>query len=103
MLPKALIPATTSLATLDGLGREKGMASGANVVMPNLSPQEVRRKYLLYDNKAFTGSEAAESLEKLKATMAAIGLAVVVHRGDPVGRQIPLTIARPVKGSEEHV
>jgi biotin synthase len=103
MLPKALIPATTSLATLDGLGREKGMASGANVVMPNLSPQEVRTKYLLYDNKAFTGSEAAESLAKLKTSMAAIGLAVVVHRGDPVDRLTYSIQVQSAKGSEKHV
>lgn len=38
MLPKVLLPATTALGTMDPLGREKGLAAGANVVMPNLSP-----------------------------------------------------------------
>lgn len=83
MLPEALIPSTTSLGTVDGKGREKGMLSGANVVMPNLSPKDVRSKYLLYDNKAFTGSEAAESLSMLKSSMLDIGYHVVVDRGDP--------------------
>ena len=82
MLPEALIPATTSLGTVDGCGREKGILSGANVVMPNLSPKDVRSKYLLYDNKAFTGSEAAESLSTLKKVMEAIGYHVVIDRGD---------------------
>jgi biotin synthase len=82
MLPYALIPATTSLGTVDGKGREKGILAGANVIMPNLSPLTVRKKYLLYDNKAFTGSEAAESLEKLKVDMMEIGYQVVVDRGD---------------------
>ncbi|MBM7563014.1 [FeFe] hydrogenase H-cluster radical SAM maturase HydE [Fusibacter tunisiensis] len=82
MLPSALIPATTSLGTVDVKGREKGVLSGANVIMPNLSPMNVRNKYLLYDNKAYTGSEAAESLENLRKDMELIGHQVVVHRGD---------------------
>lgn len=85
MLPESLIPATTALGTLDPGGREKGMLSGANVVMPNLSPMDVRKKYLLYDNKAFTGSEAAESLESLKRSMGKAGFEVVVDRGDHIG------------------
>lgn len=85
MLPKALIPATTALGTLDSKGREKGMLSGANVVMPNLSPMDVRKKYLLYDNKAYTGSEAAESLNSLRKSMGEAGFEVVVDRGDHIG------------------
>ncbi|MBO1266364.1 [FeFe] hydrogenase H-cluster radical SAM maturase HydE [Proteiniclasticum sp. SCR006] len=87
MLPDALIPATTSLGTVDGKGREKGVLSGANVVMPNLSPMSVRKKYILYDNKAYTGSEAAESLHLLKESMGKIGFEVVVNRGDHSSRQ----------------
>lgn len=82
LLPKALLPATTALGTIDPRGREKGMLAGANVVMPNLSPGEVRGKYLLYNNKICTGDEAAESLQHLKQSMAAIGYEVVVDRGD---------------------
>ncbi len=44
MHPSALIPATTALATLIPDGRERGILAGANVVMPNLSPREERRK-----------------------------------------------------------
>lgn len=82
MMPDALIPATTSLGTIHPQGREFGMEAGANVVMPNLSPTDVRKKYLLYDNKAFTGCEAAESLTLLEKSMENIGFKVVVHRGD---------------------
>ena len=60
MLPKVLLPATTALGTMDPRGREKGLAVGANVVMPNLSPVMNRKKYDLYDNKICTGEEAAE-------------------------------------------
>ena len=77
-----LLPATTALATLDPMGREKAMRAGANVVMPNLSPQLVRKKYDLYDHKVSSGSEAAEAVEKLRTRMAAAGFTVVVSRGD---------------------
>ena len=51
MLPRVLLPATTALGTIAPDGREQGILAGANVVMPNLSPPQVREKYLLYDNK----------------------------------------------------
>ena len=82
MLPNVLLPATTALATLDPQGRELGILAGANVCMPNLSPPGVREKYALYDNKACTGDEAAQSRRSLEQRMQAIGCRVVVHRGD---------------------
>lgn len=82
LLPRVLLPATTALGTIHPKGREMGILAGANVIMPNLSPKEVRSKYLLYDNKISTGDEAAESLKHLKESMAAIGYQVVVDRGD---------------------
>lgn len=82
MHPKALIPATTALGTVEGNGRELGILAGGNVVMPNLSPCNVREKYLLYDNKLCTGDEAAESCAKLSARMEKIGYRVVSERGD---------------------
>ena len=82
MLPAALLPATTALGTLDPKGREKGILAGANVVMPNLSPPEVRDKYALYNNKLSTGCEAAEHLEMLKARFEAVGYHLCVDRGD---------------------
>lgn len=82
MLPKVLLPATTALGTIHPEGRELGILAGANVVMPNLSPANVRGKYLLYDNKIATGDEAAEGLENLKKRMKNIGYEIVVSRGD---------------------
>ena len=80
--PNLLLPATTALGTIDPTGREKGILSGANVVMPNLSPANVREKYMLYDNKLSSGAEAAQNLQDLKDRMAAIGYEVVIDRGD---------------------
>ena len=82
MLPAALLPATTALGTIDPMGREKGILAGANVIMPNLSPIEVRDKYLLYDNKICTGDEAAECRHCIEDRMNRIGYSVVVDRGD---------------------
>ena len=80
--PKVLLPATTALGTIHPLGREKGIQSGANVVMPNLSPVNVRDKYKLYDNKICTGDEAAECRYCMENRMKSIGYQVVVSRGD---------------------
>ena len=82
MIPNVLLPSTTALGTIDPYGREKGILSGANVVMPNLSPVNVRDKYLLYDNKICTGDEAAECRSCLENRMKKIGYDVVVSRGD---------------------
>nr|WP_122013252.1 [FeFe] hydrogenase H-cluster radical SAM maturase HydE [Maliibacterium massiliense] len=82
MLPHVLLPATTALGTIHPQGREKGILAGANVVMPNLSPEHVRGKYMLYDGKINTGAESAQHLADLAARMARIGYRVVVDRGD---------------------
>ena len=49
-LPTVLLPATTALATLLPTGRALGVLAGANVIMPNLSPANAVRNYVLYDN-----------------------------------------------------
>ena len=84
MMPEVLLPATTALATIDSLGREKGMQAGANVVMPNLSPDMFRKDYLLYDNKLATGEESAQSYQILEKRMKKIGYEIVFDRGDHV-------------------
>ena len=82
MLPDCLIPATTALGTIRPDGREKGVLAGANVVMPNLSPTDVRKKYLLYDGKICTGDESAQCRACLERRMESIGYKVVISRGD---------------------
>ena len=82
MLPKVLLPATTALGSIHPQGREMGICAGANVVMPNLSPEESRALYSLYNNKLATGAESAQKLELLKKRMSSIGYKVVTDRGD---------------------
>ena len=82
LLPDALLPATTALATLDPRGCEKGMLAGANVVMPNLSPPDAREKYALYEGKASAAGETADALSDLQKRMENIGYRVTIARGD---------------------
>ena len=76
------MPATTALGTIHEKGRELGILSGANVVMPNLSPLSVRKKYELYDNKICTGEDSAECKMCLETRMKNIGYEIVTARGD---------------------
>ena len=82
LLPQALIPATTALASVADDGRELGLKAGCNVIMPNLSPVADRKKYMVYDNKAITGDDAAESLNVLQNHLDQIGYSLVISRGD---------------------
>ncbi len=80
--PPVLLPSTTALGTIHPMGREKGILSGANVVMPNLSPVSVRKKYELYDNKICTGDESAQCKNCLNQRMLSIGYEIATDRGD---------------------
>lgn len=82
MFPYALIPSTTALGTISPNGREKGLQAGANVVMPNLSPSEVRDKYSLYENKLSTGAEGAQSKDLLCEIIRCAGYEAAYVRGD---------------------
>ena len=82
MLPGVLLPATTALGTAEADGRVRGVLAGCNVIMPNLSPASVRKKYMLYDNKAGSDLTAEEGIALLRQQMEAIGYEVVIGRGD---------------------
>lgn len=80
--PNILLPSTTALGTIAPDGREKGILAGANVIMPNLSPVSVRKKYELYDNKICTGEESAQCRQCLETRIRSIGFEIVNDRGD---------------------
>ncbi len=82
MLPNLLLPATTALGSLTENGREQGILHGANVVMPNISPDDARKKYTLYNNKLYTGAEAKEGLKLLQASLKKIDRVIAFERGD---------------------
>lgn len=87
LLPKVLLPATTALGTIHPRGRELGILAGANVVMPNLSPTSVRKKYALYDNKICTGDESAQCRRCLEERIKSVGCELVIDRGDSLVEQ----------------
>ena len=82
MFPYALLPSTTALGTIKSNGRELGLMHGANVVMPNLSPTAVRKKYEIYENKICTGEESAQCRRCLEMRVKSAGYRVVTDRGD---------------------
>lgn len=87
LLPKALLPSTTALASHKGKGRLRGILAGANVVMPNVSPKSRRELYHLYDNKVASGAEAVESLRLLEEELNTIGYHISYDRGDYGGKK----------------
>ena len=82
LLPNVLLPATTALGSISDKGREMGIKAGANVVMPTLSPVNVRDKYSLYNNKICTGDEAAECRICIENRINNIGFEIDLGRGD---------------------
>ena len=75
LMPDINIAAATALEILDPCGREKGIMSGANVIMPNITPAEQMIKYNLYDRKTLNAS----NVDDLKAKGIPIGFS---HWGD---------------------
>jgi len=67
------IAATTALQTLAPDGRERGIAFGANVTMPNVTPISVRRNYQLYDGKPCLDEGGWECRSCLERRIAAAG------------------------------
>lgn len=80
--PRVLLPATTALATLSEDGRILGLNAGANVLMPNLTPESVKDKYALYRNKLNSGNEAAAYIRQLESDLAQAGYSIDYSRGD---------------------
>lgn len=87
ILPFALIPSTTALQAMDENGRIFGLNAGANVIMPNLSPEDERKKYVLYDNKANAFFDTADELKRIKKQLESANYRTVTDRGDFKGEK----------------
>ncbi len=72
LMPSVNMAATTALQTLGSDGLERGLLAGANVVMPNLTPEIYRDKYNLYQGKTAVGDTLEEILEDLDSRSKAI-------------------------------
>ena len=83
IIPDVNIAATTALQALRPTdGRELGLLAGANVIMPNLSPSDVRRNYEIYEGKAAFGTEAAEGLRLLGERLSTINYEISYDIGN---------------------
>lgn len=73
MMPDINIAAATALQAIDPMGREKALKAGANIIMPNITPTENRKHYLLYDNKPCTDESADDCLSCLNMRISLVG------------------------------
>jgi biotin synthase len=74
LCPEANIPSTTALATINRVdGRERGLQSGGNVVMPNLTPHPYRQMYEIYPGKACADEEIEQCARCVQGRIARIG------------------------------
>lgn len=59
------IAAATALQAIDPLGREKAIRTGANIIMPNITPGKYRNDYALYENKPCVDEEPEDCVNCL--------------------------------------
>ena len=86
--PRANIPATTALATLNRHeGRELGLVRGANILMPNLTPTKYRALYEIYPDKACIAETGEACHHCMSRRIAALGRPVGQGRGDSPNRE----------------
>ena len=81
LLPEANIPATTAMETLVPHGRELILTSGANVVMPNVTEGDYRRKYALYPGKICVADTPADCRACMGGRIRALGRYVAADKG----------------------
>ena len=84
VFPYAHMPATTAMGTIDPLGREKALQAGANVLMPNITPTEVRPLYEIYPNKICLDESADKCFGCVTARIIGLGRTVGTDYGHTI-------------------
>lgn len=67
LMPDINIAASTALQAIATFGREKALTTGANVIMPNITPFAYRKQYRLYDNKPGVDEDTGLNVISLKS------------------------------------
>ncbi len=80
--PRAHIPATTAFDALQENGRDLVLQRGANVFMPNVTPQRYRVHYQLYPNKPCVDEDSGQCSRCVRGRVARLGRTLGVGRGD---------------------
>ncbi|MBQ6515636.1 [bacterium] len=75
------IPATTAMETLNPNGRIIALQSGANVVMPNVTTTEYRKKYEIYPNKICINEDPSQCRGCISAKIKSIGRTISTGYG----------------------
>lgn len=81
VMPWLLLPSTTALSTLNPEGRKLALLSGANVIMPNVSPQEFRNLYQIYPDKYCINDPIDDHWEELHTLIHSLGRTVGTDYG----------------------
>ncbi len=90
MCPEANIPSTTALSTISRTGRQAGLEWGANVWMPNLTPEPYRSLYCIYPGKPTADVGTGELLGQIRTTLDSMGR----HPGSGPGPRVRGSIPR---------
>ena len=75
-MPWILLPATTALASLHPEGRELALRAGANVIMPNVTPEDVRSLYQIYPGKLNTEDNMKDYYNRIRTMIESEGRTV---------------------------
>lgn len=84
LLPEANIPATTAAGSIDEKGREAVLNAGANVLMPNITPVEYKKDYLLYPGKICLDEDGLHCIGCLNGRVGTVGKKIIMGRGDAI-------------------
>ncbi|MCG2676557.1 [FeFe] hydrogenase H-cluster radical SAM maturase HydE [bacterium] len=83
----AHIPATTAVGTIDPLGRQKALQCGANVIMPNITPQKYRRDYQIYPDKICIFEDAEDCHSCIQGMVKSLGRTIASSFGDSLKKR----------------
>ncbi|NMA52696.1 MAG: [FeFe] hydrogenase H-cluster radical SAM maturase HydE [Peptococcaceae bacterium] len=86
-MPFAHLPATTAVASIDMQGRKKVLQSGANVIMPNMTPMQYRADYTIYPGKIGLNNTPEESYNMALRDIESTGRRVGVGPGHTIQHQ----------------
>jgi len=81
VFPHAHLPATTAMGSLHPQGRERALQAGANVMMPNVTPTDVREQYQIYPGKICLSDDARHCRGCITGRIRAIGRTVATDQG----------------------
>ena len=82
------IPATTAMGTLYNRGREKALECGANVIMPNVTPQKYKKYYQIYPNKVCVKENPKEFKIYIEKFLASIGRKIATDFGHSLRKNL---------------